>query len=59
MKEQQLYNLKIAYELLDLLLEHPELRFIQALWALGIADGSDLFHEPSKTTYEKITKRRR
>ena len=54
MKEQQIVNLCIAYELLDYLLENPELRFIQALWVLGIADGSDLFYEPSWKTLEKV-----
>ena len=54
MQRQQLYNLEIVYEVLSYLLDHPEMRFIQALWALGIADGSDLFYEPSARTYEKI-----
>lgn len=58
-KEQQIVNLHIAYELLDYLLENPELRFIQALWALGIADGEDLFYEPSKKTLEKVQARRK
>ena len=61
MKEQQIYNLEIAYELLDYLLENPELRFIQALWALGIVNGADRFHEPSKKTFRdlKVTKENR
>ena len=54
MKKQQIVNLCIAYELLDYLLDNPDLRFIQALWALGIADGSDLFYEPSEKTLEKV-----
>lgn len=54
MREQQIYNLEIAYELLDYLLENPELRFIQALWALGIVNGTDRFHEPSKKTLERV-----
>ncbi len=57
MKEQQIVNLLIAYELLDYLIDNPDLRFIQALWALGIADGSDLFYEPSKKTLEKVRAR--
>lgn len=56
-EEQQLYNLLLTYELLDFILENPELRFIQALWALGIADGTDLFYEPSKKTLEKVRRR--
>lgn len=57
MKKQQIVNLFIAFELLDYLIENPDLRFIQALWALGIADGSDLFYEPSKKTLEKVRTR--
>lgn len=54
MKEQQIYNILIIYELLDYIIDNPDLRFIQALWALGIADGNDLFYEPSKKTLEKV-----
>lgn len=57
MKKQQIVNLFIAFELLDYLIENPDLRFIQALWALGIADGSDLFYEPSEKTLEKVRTR--
>jgi hypothetical protein len=57
MKKQQIVNLFIAFELLDYLIENPDLRFIQALWALGIADGSDLFYEPSEKTLEKVRAR--
>ena len=56
-KKQQIVNILIAFELLDYLLDNPDLRFIQALWALGIADGSDLFYEPSERTLEKIKSR--
>lgn len=56
--EQQITNIRIAYELLDYLIENPNLRFIQALWALGIADGSDLFYEPSAMTLAKVLSRR-
>ena len=59
MKRQQIVNLCIAYELLDYLIDNPDLRFIQALWALGIADGSDLFYESSEKTLEKIRLRRK
>lgn len=53
-KDQQILNLQIAYELLDFLLDNPELRFIQALWALEIEDGSDRFHEPSGETLKRV-----
>ena len=58
MKKQQIYNLQIVYELLDYILDNPDLRFIQALWALGIADGNDLFYEPSEKTLEKVKRRK-
>lgn len=55
MSEQQKYNLNLAYKLLDLLLTHPELRFVQALWNLGIIeDTKDRFYEPSHKTYERV-----
>lgn len=56
--EQQITNIRIAYELLDYLIENPNLRFIQALWALGIVDGSDLFYEPSAITLAKVLSKR-
>lgn len=59
MKMQQIVNLQIAYELLDYLIDNPDLRFIQALWALGIADGKDLFYESSERTLEKVRMRRK
>ena len=54
---QQIVNIQIAYKILDYLLDHPELRFIQALWALGIVDGEDLFYESSERTLEKVKSR--
>ena len=58
MKDQQGYNLLIAFELLDYLLDNPDLRFVQALWALGIVDDKDLFYEPSKKTLDKVKLRK-
>ena len=54
LKEQQLCNLEIAYELLDFILEHPEVRFEQVLWALKLVDSSDRFFEPSKVTLDRL-----
>ena len=34
----------------------PELRFIQALWALDIVNREDRFYEEPDVTLEKITK---
>ena len=59
MKEQQECNILVALELLDYLMDNPELRFVQALWALGIDDGSDLFFEPSMKTLEKVRERKK
>jgi hypothetical protein len=58
MKEQQECNILIALELLDYLMDNPELRFVQALWALGIDDGSDLFFETSMKTLKKVRERK-
>lgn len=45
-------------ELLNILklfiIEHPELRFIQALWALGIVSLEDRFYEESDKTLDKV-----
>ena len=54
MKDQQITNLHIVHELLSFLLDNPELRFIQALWALRIVDENDRFYEPSKKTLERV-----
>lgn len=59
MEEQQACNVLVALEVLDYLLDNPNLRFIQALWALGIADGSDLFYEPSRKTLDKVRAKKR
>ena len=56
-EEQQLKNIKLAYKVLDYVLDHPELRFIQALWAMNIVNGSDRFYEPSPETLEKVIER--
>ena len=38
MNKRQEYNLKIIQKIFALVMEEPDLRFIQALWALGIID---------------------
>ena len=57
MKEQQTRNILIALELLNFLLDNPDLRFIQALWVLGIVDGTDRFYETSKETLKEVQSR--
>ena len=60
MKERQLYNLQIINELMNYLLKHPEMRFIQALWAVGIIDRDgaltirDRFYEEPDETLKKL-----
>ena len=54
MKKQQMENLEIAYEILDFILDNPDLRFIQALWALGVVNGRDRFYERSQQTLERV-----
>lgn len=48
------YNLKCLKKFSDFLMTHPELRFIQALWALNIVDREDRFYEEPDVTYKKI-----
>ncbi len=54
MKERKEYNIECLKELTDFIKVHPELRFIQALWALNIVDNEDRFYEESSVTLEKI-----
>lgn len=63
MKERQLFNLQIIQEILSIILDEPDLRFIQALWALGIIDRDenmnvkDRFHEEPEETLRRIRER--
>ena len=50
------YNTLLIEKVSAYLNKHPELRFIQALWALGIIDGTDKFYEESIVTYNRINK---
>lgn len=47
-------NLKIHEIVGDYLIDHPELRYIQALWALGIISREDRFYEEPNETLDKI-----
>ena len=49
-------NLEILKRLDTFLHEYPEMRFIQALWALNIVDNSDRFYEESSDTLKKMRK---
>jgi len=54
MRDRQHLNLRIHEIVGEYLLNHPELRYIQALWALGIIDKEDRFHEEPRETLDKI-----
>lgn len=62
MKERQLFNLQIIQEILSMVLDEPDIRFIQALWALRIVDrGEDMiiedrFYEEPEETLKRIRK---
>lgn len=57
MKNRQEDNLEIHAIVGDYILEHPELRYIQALWALGIVDAEDRFYEEPPKTLERMKDR--
>lgn len=63
MNKRQEYNLKIIQKIFALVMEEPDLRFIQALWALGVIDREnssldikDRFYEEPEDTLERMEK---
>ena len=52
--ERQKCNLEILGKLESFLKEHPDFRFIQALWALNIVDKEDRFYEEPGKTLDKV-----
>ena len=54
--DRYINNLEILKRLDTFLHENPEMRFIQALWALNIVDNSDRFYEESSYTLKKMRK---
>lgn len=60
MNKRQEYNLKVLQKLFSLIIDEPDLRFIQALWALGIIDRDDelvikdRFYEEPEDTLERM-----
>ena len=60
MNKRQEYNLKVLQKLFFLIIDEPDLRFIQALWALGIIDRDedlvikDRFYEEPEDTLERM-----
>ena len=53
-EERDKYNKECLEKLSVILEQHPELRFIQALWALDIVDREDRFFEEPNITLERI-----
>mgnify|MGYP006962935482 CR=1 FL=1 len=54
MRERTYYNAMILHKLKVMLNKNPDMRFIQALWILGIADDKDRFYEEPEITYKRI-----
>lgn len=52
--ERQKYNLQILEEMKKFLEKQPDMRFIQALWALNIVDKEDRFYEEPEITLAKV-----
>ena len=52
-------NYDILRELVDCIHKHPDLRFHQVLWCMGIVSDKDLFYEESYMTLRAIQKRKR
>ena len=52
--DRQKYNLEILEKVKNFLTQHPDMRFIQALWALNIIDKEDRFYEESEITLTKV-----
>ena len=63
MNKRQEYNLKILQKLFCLIMNEPDLRFIQALWVLGIIDRNkeiqinDRFYEEPEDTFKRVNER--
>jgi hypothetical protein len=47
-------NLELLHKITDFISNHPNYRFIQALWAMGIIDKEDRFYEESDQTLKRI-----
>lgn len=63
MKDRQSYNFKIINELMHYIMNHPEIRFIQALWNTDIVtrkkdslEVEDKFYEESEETFYRMRK---
>lgn len=56
MTNRQYNNVLILSQITDYIDKHPDVRFIQALWNLGIIDKNDNFYEESECTLNKMKK---
>ena len=54
LENRQKYNKEILEILSEFIEEHPEMRFIQALWALDIVSLEDRFYEEPSKTLDKV-----
>ena len=64
MNKRQEYNIKILQKLFTLIMNEPDLRFIQALWALRLIDRDeestfilDRFYEEPEDTFKRVNER--
>lgn len=48
------YNIEVLELIKDYLLANPDVRFCQALYALGIVDKQDRFYEESAKTLSRL-----
>ena len=53
-KDRNKYNKECLNLVRKFLEKNPDLRFIQALWALNIVNSEDRFHEEPNITLKKI-----
>lgn len=56
-KDRDKYNKECLNKLNEFLEANPEVRFIQALWALNIIDKEDRFYEEPKETLIRINEK--
>lgn len=54
MNKREYSNALILHKLKTMLNNNPQIRFIQALWILGIVDDKDRFYEEPEITYKRI-----
>ena len=58
MKTRDKYNIQIVQEIQDYLFKYPSVRFIQALYNMGIIDKQDRFNEESFHTLSRLNRKK-